>query len=826
MKRLSLILSFLLLTLGLWAQTTKVRGIVRDAATGEPVPFVSVYFEGTTIGISTDLDGRYSIETRSPNAKVLTASMIGYVPQSFVIVNGSFSEVNFRLKEDVSQLDAAYVKPDNRYIKSILRKLDKARDGNNPYNGENWEASLYTRIELDATNLEELVNTGFIKKEIGFVKEYADTSAVTGKPYIPIMLSENSSTLYHSSSPKLHREVMHASRVSGFEDDNPLRQYTGSYLLSTNFYDSSVSVFNLDIPCPAAASSHMFYNYFLVDSLKVQGRKTYVLRFHPKKLVTSPTLDGEMQIDAEDFGIRSVHASLSRESNVNWIRHINIDIHNTRDTLGRWFPQEEKLFLDFSVALSDNSPMASFLAHRNMVYGEPAYGADIPEEVLSSKNEVLESPEVPAGDDSFWADARPYKLSEREKGIFSMVERVQKTPLYKWTYGLARMFTVNYIEYRPWGIEYGRWARTFVYNETEGLRLQVGGRTSKYLNRTFRVGGYLAYGLRDMEPKWDATLEWMLGRSLTRKLSFEVKKDFEQFGAGKGVFSAQNMFSSIFARSHMDRQNMTRSLSISYDHEFTPDINANLSLLAKRVWGNPLVSFTDASGVSYDGIGIGINEIHAGLRFSHEERVTRNVFVKTYVFTKYPVLELDYYRGLGGITANDFDYNRFEATLNWNVPSSAIGFGKLHVNAGYIDRSVPYPLLKLHEGNHTFFLDRTAFSCMNYYEFISDRWLSGYYEHNFNGFFLGKIPLVKKLDLREVATVRAAWGTLSPANRDNSPYVLPHQAGTLETPYVEAGVGISNIMRFFRVDAFWRLTHRRPEPGDNFTVNVGVDVEF
>ena len=100
-----------------------------------------------------------------------------------------------------------------------------------------------------------------------------------------------------------------------------------------------------------------------------------------------------------------------------------------------------------------------------------------------------------------------------------------------------------------------------------------------------------------------------------------------------------------------------------------------------------------------------------------------------------------------------------------------------------------------------------------------------YYEHNFNGFFLGKIPLIKKLDLRELATIRFAWGTLSPDNRENAPFLLPEGTGTLETPYVEAGIGIGNILRVLRVDCFWRLTHRSPERR-NFTINIGFDVEF
>ena len=102
----------------------------------------------------------------------------------------------------------------------------------------------------------------------------------------------------------------------------------------------------------------------------MEGRKTYTLRFHPKALVTSPVLDGEMNVDAEDFAIRSVHASLSAQSNVNWIRHINVDIENRRLDDGRWFPGEERLFIDFSISTSDNSKVISFLGNRTLIYSD------------------------------------------------------------------------------------------------------------------------------------------------------------------------------------------------------------------------------------------------------------------------------------------------------------------------------------------------------------------------------------------------------------------------------------------------------------------------
>ena len=786
------------------AQTTRVRGTVRDFDTGEPLPFVGVYFDGTTIGISTDLDGKYSLETRSPEAKVLTASLIGYESLSLPVSPGSFKEINFRLRQDPKQINAALVKPDNRYIKRILRKLDSSLSVNDPDNAPDWNARLYSKIEFDVQNLEELMRIKALDRNIGFVKEYTDTSAITGRAFIPALISENISDVYHSQDPSYNREVMRSSRISGMEDDNALRQFTGSYLLKTNFYKNSIGVFNLVIPNPAASSSHIFYNYFLVDSLQVEGRKTYVLRFHPKKLVTSPTLDGEMQIDAEDFGIRSVHAALSGESNVNWIRHINVELQNRRLPNGRWFYGEERLFIDFAEPVKD------------------------PDALSSSEAVVMR--DVMVGDDKYWESVRPYELSEREKGIYKMVDEIQNTTVYKWTYGITRTLVNNYYEVKPWRFEFGRWAQTFAYNDMEGFRMQLGGRTLKEFSTKVRLGGYIAFGFKDLRPKGNLTVEWMLGREKTRKLTFDAKYDYVQFGGGY-VFTAQNIFSSFLARSQSKKLSMVRYFDVNYDHEFANWCNASVQWRTQRVWSyngpdpsNERVRFfRQTDGLVQDSFSM--NSLRVGFRFSFDERVNRNFFVKTYLFTKYPVVDLNLTTGFKGITKDDFSFLKATANFSWKVPSTAVGFGRLEVEGGAIWGSVPYPMLKLHEGNQTFFLDRGAYACMDYYEFLSDRWLTAFYEHNFNGFFLGKIPWVKKLDLREVATVKMAWGTLTDANSVRAPFLLPASSKTLEKPYVEVGVGISNILRILRVDFFWRLTHRE-DAKKNFAVNVGIDVEF
>lgn len=71
------------------AQTTKVRGKVVDAETGEPMPLVSIVFVGTTIGVTTDFDGNYDIETREEVSEIM-ASFVSYERQTVAVKKGGF----------------------------------------------------------------------------------------------------------------------------------------------------------------------------------------------------------------------------------------------------------------------------------------------------------------------------------------------------------------------------------------------------------------------------------------------------------------------------------------------------------------------------------------------------------------------------------------------------------------------------------------------------------------------------------------------------------------------------------------------------------------
>ena len=107
MRKIKLFLTALavMITSVAFAQSLTVTGNVTDASTGETVPFASVHEKGTMNGISTDVDGFYSI-TVSKNA-VLVFSSVGYESVE-VPVNGK-AQINCELPLDSEMLDNAVV---------------------------------------------------------------------------------------------------------------------------------------------------------------------------------------------------------------------------------------------------------------------------------------------------------------------------------------------------------------------------------------------------------------------------------------------------------------------------------------------------------------------------------------------------------------------------------------------------------------------------------------------------------------------------------------------------------------------------------------------
>jgi hypothetical protein len=262
-----------------------------------------------------------------------------------------------------------------------------------------------------------------------------------------------------------------------------------------------------------------------------------------------------------------------------------------------------------------------------------------------------------------------------------------------------------------------------------------------------------------------------------------------------------------------------------YEHEWFTGFSNTVRFIRRNVFALGSEKFViNANGTQYIDNSLVSNEIQLYTRFAFRERYVYGEFERTSLGTKYPVLELLYGYGIPSFPDSDVEYHRlvFRVRQWFNILN--IGWSKYVFTAGKIWGTLPYPFLKIQEGNETFFYYPDCSNMMNYYEFISDTWATLDYSHHFDGLFLNHIPLMRKLKWREVIHARAVWGTLTEANAEYS--VFPTNSGSLKYPYYEAGVGIENILKVGRIDAIWRLNHLDAPDVNKFAIFVTVQFSF
>ncbi len=219
------------------------------------------------------------------------------------------------------------------------------------------------------------------------------------------------------------------------------------------------------------------------------------------------------------------------------------------------------------------------------------------------------------------------------------------------------------------------------------------------------------------------------------------------------------------------------------------------------------------------------SEITLNTRIAFNENTIQGREDKIFLGSKYPVLSVDYtYAPKNTALMSDYEYHRLQLGYFHVIKMNPLGRLRYYVEAGKIFGTLPFPLLEMHKGNETFWYDDYAFNLMNYYEFISDEWINFWAEYHFEGFFLNKIPLFNKLKFREVVTVKGLVGNISSKNLNFSH--IPAVSKEAHTPYLEASVGIENILQILRIDALWRLTYLNEPNISKFGIRAKIQFRF
>jgi hypothetical protein len=228
-------------------------------------------------------------------------------------------------------------------------------------------------------------------------------------------------------------------------------------------------------------------------------------------------------------------------------------------------------------------------------------------------------------------------------------------------------------------------------------------------------------------------------------------------------------------------------------------------------------------------------EISVGLRYAFKEEYLEFAFSRQPIAGPYPVVQLHYTAGLKDVLGSQYAYHKLDFNMRYWFNVRAMGWTRFILRAGKTFGQAPFLLLDVPNGNETFLQAFRTFNAMNRFEFAADQYASLVVEHHFSGFLFNRIPLLRKLKWREVATFKAYMGSMRADNlARNAPsrFDVNNPSGYLgfmvpnRTPYMEAAVGIENIFKFVRIDAVFRLNYNDNPEALPFAIKGMLDFSF
>ena len=827
--------SFLLCPLS--AQTTGAEGVVKDATTGETLPSVQVYFTGTTIGTITDLDGNFQIEN-SQGLVTLSFQMMGYKTQIVNLkANRVTKDLNIELQPDVYGLKEIVVKPqrlsrEERYRRKgnpaveLIRKVIAHKDAHRIESAECFKANSYEKLIMALDKFDVDFENSKFWSQFRFLEKYIDTAQFNTSPTITVSLRETLAEEYHQSHPQSDRKYVKAKRFQGVDDildREGLASNIDAMFAKVNIFDNDIEIMlNRFVSPLSSALAVSYYHYYIMDTLDVEGDRCIDLAFAPVN-PESFGFTGHLYIlNDSTYALKKYSIVVPPHINMNFVSDLAIEQSFFQLPNGLWASEKTNTYVRFYIFKN----MRQIYARNSLYQYDYKLGALPPDTLFGA----MGSDEVMADSArkyqrEAWNAMRPEPLSGKEAVIDSLLPELRRIPRFDATIRAIEIVASGYVatnaDRSKSKFDFGPVFNTVSYNSLEGVRLRVGGMTTTNLHPKWFMNGYMAFGFRDLRLKYNATLirsfnekDYHPYESLRHALYLTSYYDVEVPGQTYSLFDRDNVFMSFSMGNPTQRMQYVRRTKIQYEKEWANRFSINTWLQHEN---NEAAGDLHYERINSDGSLSNVkyyNNLEYGLqlRFAPGEPLYNNRLGKESPFNlakDAPVISLTHTMGL---MENRFFYNRTEISAEKRFWLSAFGHIDATVQTGIIWNQVPYPKLYIPNSNQSLFLTPKSFSLMQPMEFMMDQYVAFFGTYYLKGWILNRVPLIKKLRLREVLAFNAVYGGLSQKNNPllmhEGLYVMPEGCSPMgKTPYMEMSVGVENILKFIRVDWVHRLSY-------------------
>ncbi len=792
----------------------QLSGVVLDE-NNDSLPYASVYVRNSTNGTAANGEGEFRLSL-APGDYEIVFQYLGYNQKIETVHIGS-KPVRLRVQLSPNELVLNEVTittddPADAMMRKVIAKRKYYRNQAQSYSNDVYIKGLYKFVETPKK---------LLGQEVGNLGGILDSNR-TGIVY----LSESVSKVYAQADPARKKEVMISSKVSGSDNGFSLNRAT---FMDFNLYDERLEI-ERDILSPLADNAFTYYHFhFLGRYQDKNGYDICKIELRPKRSA-DPTFGGYLYIVDEQWNLAGADLTLTgdaiKQPVLDTLRiqqeFVPVEKPDTWSLLTQVTSFKFGIF-GFKIGGFFNSVFSNYDLHPTF---KPGF---FDQEIFKIEKSASER------DSTYWQTTRPVPLTPDEAGDY-----VKKDSLQVIWKSKAYLDSIDHRDnkFKPLRILFSgfKWSNSyrhtsfstqpglfwFQFNTVQGRTAILQPEWTRYSDdrrtRFWRVKGTVSYGLTEKRLRGGAQIERRFESIYYTRAELSGGVLTEQFNERNPVGTFTNMLYSL-----IDRRNYLKLYEKAFIRgEISRMLWPGLRLRASAEWADRRELFNTSDNTWYkkqdhqytpnrpytlatEPQRLGFPRIFAvGLEFRVRPGQTYSTYpnFRVYEESKWPDLYFRYRKavpGLGGSTA-DYDFAQVEIrkeNLRWGLAGytdvdATGGMFLQHNRLGFMDFYHPM-------GNQTIFGKparyNTSFLQLPYYAFSTDQpFAEAHLQHHLQGWLLDKIPLLRKLNLKEVFGAGIYYAD-QPTNDPAYPYQLP---------YWEVNFGFENIgfkaFRMFRVD--------------------------
>src|SRR5215217_953344 len=632
----------------LFAQQTRISGNVSDSFSKETIPYATFVLVPSGKGGRTDIDGKYTINLTSTDTQI-KFSYIGYTSQVKTIKPGTAQTINVQLQSEATQMNEVVIKagkkPPYRNRENpaveLIRKVIANKSKNRTEHYDYVAYQKYERMLFSMSNLSDKFKSKKVFRNYQFLFQEQDSAKIGGKTMLPVFQQEKLSDNYFSKNPQKTKSIIIADKKVNFDerfiDNQGLSSYFDRMYQDIDIYDNNISVVSNQLLSPIADGAPGFYKFFITDTVKDHKPQLIELSFTPRNK-TDLLFEGKLYITLDgNYAVQNAFLTVNKDINLNFVRALEAKLDFEQNPDSRYHLSKSNLIVDFGLSKKGGT---GFTGERTVTFRDYKINEPIPDSVYKNKPQLVMAPDAGKKTEQFWSANRPEALSAANMDVYSNIDSLQTIPSFKRTMDVVTLLFAGYKDFGPF--EMGPVNTFYSFNNVEGFRLRLGGRTTTALSKRYFFETYAAYGFTDQKWKYFLSATYSLNNKSVYSfpqsyLRASFQRDTKIPGQELQLVQEDNFLLS-FKRGESNMMLYNDFYRLDYMHEFENHFSYSVGL---RKWnqspaGN-LYFNNDPNNLFSRINNISTTEATLQLRYAPNEKFYQGKVYRTPLVGPYPV---------------------------------------------------------------------------------------------------------------------------------------------------------------------------------------------